>query len=60
MSGMGTRILLWLNRVEAANAILHFAPETNGEVAFRGFQAKERDGGSRAVRFGRSQPEHSL
>jgi nitrate reductase / nitrite oxidoreductase, alpha subunit len=31
--------------VEAANAILHFAPETNGEVAFRGFQVRERQTG---------------
>jgi nitrate reductase alpha subunit len=27
---------------EAANIILHFAPETNGEVAYRGFREKER------------------
>ncbi len=27
---------------EAANVILHFAPETNGEVAWRGFRAQER------------------
>ena len=27
---------------EAANVLLHFAPETNGEVAYRGFQALEK------------------
>jgi len=31
--------------VEAANAILYFAPETNGEVACRGFQAREEEAG---------------
>jgi nitrate reductase alpha subunit len=31
--------------VDAANVVLHFAPETNGEVAYRGFLAKERDVG---------------
>ncbi len=31
--------------VEVANAILHFAPETNGEVAWRGFRVRERDVG---------------
>jgi nitrate reductase alpha subunit len=31
--------------VEAANAILFFAPETNGEVAYRGFQTREREVG---------------
>lgn len=48
------------NVVDAANAILHFAPETNGEVASRSFQALERRVGlplvdlaadSRAVRY---------
>ncbi len=28
--------------VEAANVILHLAPETNGEVAYRAFQAEEK------------------
>lgn len=27
---------------EVANVVLHFAPETNGEVAYRGFLEKER------------------
>ncbi len=31
--------------VDAANMILHFAPETNGEVAYRGFLARERETG---------------
>ncbi len=31
--------------VAVANAILRFAPETNGEVAYRGFLAKERETG---------------
>lgn len=31
--------------VEAANAILFFAPETNGEVAYRGFKAREHEVG---------------
>ncbi|MGE5644937.1 MAG: nitrate reductase subunit alpha [Acidobacteriota bacterium] len=44
----------------AANMVLHFAPETNGEVAYRGFQDLERDTGlrladlaeeSRAIRY---------
>jgi nitrate reductase alpha subunit len=30
------------NVIDAANAILHFAPETNGEAAWRTFQALER------------------
>lgn len=29
------------NAVDAANMILHFAPETNGEVAYRGFKTLE-------------------
>ncbi|MCC7415562.1 MAG: nitrate reductase subunit alpha [Acidobacteria bacterium] len=32
---------------EAADMILFFAPETNGEVACRGFQARERETGMR-------------
>src|SRR5579875_1990033 len=31
--------------VNAANMVLFFAPETNGEVAYRGFQARERETG---------------
>jgi nitrate reductase alpha subunit len=30
------------NVVDAANLLLHFAPETNGEVAYRGFQVAEK------------------
>lgn len=46
--------------VDAANALLYFAPETHGELAYRGFQARERAVGlpladlaepSRAVRY---------
>ena len=33
--------------VHAANMILFFAPETNGEVSYRGFQARERETGMR-------------
>ncbi len=49
-----------IDPVDAANVVLHFAPETNGEVAFRGFKEKERDvglpladlaEGQRAVRY---------
>ena len=29
--------------LHAANMILHFAPETNGEVAYRGFKAREHE-----------------
>ncbi|HET9177282.1 MAG TPA: nitrate reductase subunit alpha [Terriglobia bacterium] len=32
---------------DAANAILFFAPETNGEMAYRGFKAREREVGLR-------------
>ncbi|MGH9508048.1 MAG: nitrate reductase subunit alpha [Terriglobales bacterium] len=31
--------------VMAANVVLHFAPESNGEVAYRGFQQRERETG---------------
>lgn len=31
--------------VDAANMVLFFAPETNGEVAYRGFLARERETG---------------
>ncbi len=33
--------------VDAANMVLHFAPETNGEVAYRGFQVRERQTGQK-------------
>jgi len=33
--------------VHAANMVLFFAPETNGEVAYRGFQAREHETGLR-------------
>jgi nitrate reductase alpha subunit len=35
--------------VEAANMVLFFAPETNGEVAYRGFEYRERETGHRLV-----------
>ncbi|MGH9739035.1 MAG: nitrate reductase subunit alpha [Candidatus Acidiferrales bacterium] len=31
--------------LHAANMVLHFAPETNGEVAYRGFKAREQEVG---------------
>jgi nitrate reductase alpha subunit len=37
----GKRYLSLATVRDAANVILHFAPETNGEVAYRGFQALE-------------------
>lgn len=46
--------------VHAANMVLFFAPESNGEVAYRGFQVRERETGlqltdlaerSRAIRY---------
>jgi nitrate reductase alpha subunit len=46
--------------VAAANAVLYFAPETNGEVAWRGFKSREGDvglpltdlaEGSRGIRY---------
>ena len=33
--------------VHAANMVLYFAPETNGEVAYRGFQQREHETGMR-------------
>ncbi len=33
--------------IDAANMILQFAPETNGEVAYRGFQVRERQTGQK-------------
>jgi nitrate reductase alpha subunit len=38
----GQKYLSLENVVDAANVLLHFAPETNGEVAFRGFKALEQ------------------
>jgi nitrate reductase alpha subunit len=35
--------------VNAANMVLFFAPETNGEVAYRGFQYRERETGLKLV-----------
>ncbi len=49
-----------LEPVDAANMVLYFAPETNGEVAYRGFLSQERETGlhladlaeeSRAIRY---------
>ncbi len=37
----GKRYPSLVDPVEAANAVLFFAPETNGEVAWRGFKARE-------------------
>ncbi len=41
----GRRYPSLVHPVEAANALLYFAPETNGEVAWRGFKAKEQEVG---------------
>lgn len=37
--------------VDAANMVLHFAPETNGEVAYRGFQVRERQTGQKLTQL---------
>lgn len=37
----GKRYPSLVNPVDVANAILRFAPETNGEIAYRGFKVKE-------------------
>ncbi len=37
----GKQYLSLANAREAANVLLHFAPETNGEIAYRGFKALE-------------------
>jgi len=39
--------------VDAANTILHFGPETNGEMAWRSFEARERETGLQVVDLGR-------
>ncbi len=41
----GRRYPSLVDPVEAANVILYFAPEINGEVAWRGFKVRERDVG---------------
>ncbi len=41
----GHRYPSLVDPVEAANAVLYFAPETNGEVAWRGFKVREREVG---------------
>jgi nitrate reductase alpha subunit len=38
----GKQYLSLANAREAANVLLHFAPETNGEIAHRGFKALEK------------------
>ena len=38
--------------LHAANMVLYFAPETNGEVAYRGFQQRERETRSSVCRRG--------
>ena len=42
----------WPRRRDAANVILHLAPETNGESAYRAFQAEEKKVGRDARRPG--------
>ena len=37
----GTKYPSLADPLHAANMVLHFAPETNGEVAYRGFKARE-------------------
>ena len=39
----GTKYPSLVDPLHAANMILHFAPETNGEVAYRGFKAREEE-----------------
>lgn len=39
--------------VDAANIILHFGPETNGEIAWRSFEARERETGLQLADLGR-------
>ena len=41
----GTKYPSLVDPLHAANMILHFAPETNGEVAYRGFKAREQEVG---------------
>jgi nitrate reductase alpha subunit len=41
----GNRYPSLADPVAAANAVLYFAPETNGDVAYRGFQAREKEVG---------------
>jgi nitrate reductase alpha subunit len=38
----GKKYLSLVTAVDAANVLLHFAPETNGEVAYRGFKEVEK------------------
>lgn len=45
------------NAVNAANAVLFFAPETNGEVSYRGFTQKEREVGLPLADLARGQRE---
>ncbi|HEX9014984.1 MAG TPA: nitrate reductase subunit alpha [Chloroflexota bacterium] len=45
----GARYPSMSNVVDAANAILYLAPETNGEVSYRAFQAEEAKTGVRLV-----------
>ena len=56
----GHRYPSLVDPVDAANAVLFFAPESNGEIAYRGFLAREKETGmkladlgepSRAVRY---------
>jgi nitrate reductase / nitrite oxidoreductase, alpha subunit len=41
----GARYPSLVDPVDAANMILHFAPETNGEIAYRGFKFREQEVG---------------
>jgi len=41
----GKQYLSLANAREAANVLLHFAPEANGEIAYRGFKALEKSVG---------------
>ncbi len=45
----GRRYPSLVSAKDVANMILFFAPETNGEVAYRGFQARERETGLHLV-----------
>jgi nitrate reductase alpha subunit len=48
----GRRYPSLVDPVEAANAVLYFAPESNGEVAYRGFLERERETGMKLVDLG--------
>jgi nitrate reductase alpha subunit len=48
----GQRYPSLVDPVDAANAVLFFAPESNGEIAYRGFLAREKETGQKLVDLG--------